>query len=573
MLAAVGVGPEALMAVLAERNSWAYFTADGPVDVGALKGHLASYLASYMVPQAFLQLDELPLTANGKVDKRALPQIQGASGHHEIKQPATELQQTLLGMYQKALGLDEVSVDDDFFEIGGTSLTAAKVMMSAMMANLPIGYQDVFDARTVEGLERMVMAKRADGSAASPDVEDVEPQPQKGQPESEIQRVLAHNTPEFVDEASTGDLGNVLITGAMGFLGSHVLYELLHRARKIYAVVHARKDRSALNRLDSVTYYYFELGNKALELFREKVEVLDGDITDSSFVESLAGFDVQTVINCAASVKHFADFDALYKINVDGVENLADYRLATGARLVHVSTASVAGDFVGADRGDMVLTESVLDMGQDVTANAYVHTKYLAEKVIFQKVADQGIDAKIMRVGNLMSREKDGEFQANFTTNNFMNTLRSYVALGCFPVSELDEREEFSPIDETARAILLLAGAPSEFTVFHVLNSHTVEMGNVILAMQRCGYDIEIVTEGEFQSRLRDALARDDANAYVAPLVNYRLDDDEMRYELSSDNSFTIKALYRLGFQWSITDMGYLEAAIRMIGLLGFFEM
>ena len=113
----------------------------------------------------------------------------------------------------------------------------------------------------------------------------------------------------------------------------------------------------------------------------------------------------------------------------------------------------------------------------------------------------------------------------------------------------------------------------SEFTVFHVLNSHTVEMGNVILAMQRCGYDIEIVTEGEFQSRLRDALARDDVNAYVAPLVNYRLDDDEMRYELSSDNSFTIKALYRLGFQWSITDMGYLEAAIRMIGLLGFFEM
>ena len=359
----------------------------------------------------------------------------------------------------------------------------------------------------------------------------------------------------------------------MGFLGSHVLYELLHHARKIYAVVHAWKDRSALNRLDSVMYYYFELGNKALELFREKVEVLDGDITDSSFVESLAGFDVQTVINCAASVKHFADFDALYKINVDGVENLADYRLATGARLVHVSTASVAGDFVGADRGDMVLTESVLDMGQDVTANAYVHTKYLAEKVILQKVADQGIDAKIMRVGNLMSREKDGEFQANFTTNNFMNTLRSYVALGCFPVSELDEREEFSPIDETARAILLLAGAPSEFTVFHVLNSHTVEMGNVILAMQRCGYDIEIVTEGEFQSRLRDALARDDVNAYVAPLVNYRLDDDEMRYELSSDNSFTIKALYRLGFQWSITDMGYLEAAIRMIGLLGFFEM
>ena len=123
-------------------------------------------------------------------------------------------------------------------------------------------------------------------------------------------------------------------------------------------------------------------------------------------------------------------------------------------------------------------------MGQDVTANAYVHTKYLAEKFILQKVADQGLDAKIMRVGNLMSREEDGEFQ----------------------------------------------------------------------------------------SRLRDALACDDINAYVAPLVNYRLDDDEIRYELPSDNSFTIKALYRLGFQWSITEMSYLEAAIRMIGLLGAYS-
>ncbi|MBP3884512.1 MAG: amino acid adenylation domain-containing protein, partial [Olsenella sp.] len=554
----------------------AYFTAEGEVDPAELRAHLGSYLASYMVPQAVMRLDEMPLTANGKVDKRALPEIREVRGSREVRQPATKLQKQLLGMYQKALGTEQVGVDDDFFEMGGTSLTAAKVMMAAMVADLPITYQDIFDARTVEGLERVVLDKREDDSGTTTaTTEGVEPRPQGDQPGPGIERALAHNTAEFVDEVVAGDLGNVLVTGATGFLGMHVLFDLLKNTQgTIYAVVREKPNVDAVTRLNAAMYYYFDFGDKALDVFRERVVVVEGDIADPSFAESISDLDIQTVINCAASVKHFADFDFLYEANVVGAKNLAEYCLARGARLVHVSTISVAGDFVGERRPDnMVLAESALDIGQDVTSNAYVHTKYLAEELILQKVAHEGLDAKIMRVSNLMSREEDGEFQANFNTNNFMNTLRSYTTLGCFPVSEMDEREEFSPIDETARAIVLLAGTPSAFTVFHPINSHTVEMGNVILAMQRCGYDIDVVSDEAFQSRLKDALARDDINAYVAPLVNYHLDDDEMRHELSYDNSFTTKALYRLGFQWSITEMGYLETAIRMIGLLGFFDM
>ena len=178
-----------------------------------------------------------------------------------------------------------------------------------------------------------------------------------------------------------------------------------------------------------------------------------------------------------------------------------------------------------------------------------------------------------MRMGNLMSRQLDGEFQMNFATNNFMSTLRSYVALGCFPVDEMDEGDEFSPIDEVARAIVLLSGTDSKFTVFHAYNSHTVEMGNIILAMQQCGINIDVVEPDEFVRRLHAALADDAINGYVSPLVNYNLDDDEMRYELDSDNRFTVKALYRLGFQWSITELGYLRQAIDMMQLLGFFDM
>ena len=81
------------------------------------------------------------------------------------------------------------------------------------------------------------------------------------------------------------------------------------------------------------------------------------------------------------------------------------------------------------------------------------------------------------------------------------------------------------------------------------------------------------VDDDTFEERLRAALADDAINAYVSPLVNYSLDDDDMRFENPVTNTFTVKALYRLGFQWSITETHYLEQAIQMMEMLGFFDL
>ncbi len=552
----------------------AYFTADGPVDVSDLRAHLTAYLAAYMVPQAFLQLDELPLTANGKVDKRALPEVRETMAGRKIKQPTTELQEQLLDMFRKATGIDDIGVDDDFFEVGGTSLTAAKVMMAGMVADIPIVYQDVFDAPTVEALERLILAKRGPDPDAKPadapsDAPADAPAEAKGLPQP---RALAHNRIEFVGEVVPGTLGNVLLTGATGYLGSHVLRELVHTTDAVVYCLVRDAEQTAEERLTSSMFYYFEEDYKPY--MGGRVVVVRGDITDPASLREAMALDFQTVMNCAASVKHFASLDFLRHVNTDGVANLARMCVEKGARLVHVSTVSVAGDTVG-NRWDRLptLTEDTLELGQETASNGYVHSKYLAERLILEMVDEEGLDAKIMRVGNLMSRQVDGEFQVNFATNNFMSTLRSYAALGCFPVDEMDENEEFSPIDEVAHAIVLLAGTDRRFTVFHPYNSHTVEMGNIVLAMQQVGIDVDIVEPCEFVRRLRSALADDAVNAYVSPLVNYNLDDDEIRYELESDNRFTVKALYRLGFQWSITGLHYLRQAIEMMQLLGFFDL
>ena len=278
--------------------------------------------------------------------------------------------------------------------------------------------------------------------------------------------------------------------------------------------------------------------------------------------EEVRKYDFKTVINCAASVKHFADLNFLMEANVELVDKVIELCLETGARLIHTSTISVGGD-IPADTSDSVrLTEDSLDIGQITETNGYVYTKYLAEQHVLKAIDEKNLDAKIMRLGNLMSRSSDGEFQMNFSTNNFFRTLWAYAALGRVPVSALDEKVEYSPINETAKALLLLAATDRKFTVFHPYNSHTVEMGDIIQSMNLVGFSVKTVGDAEFNERLKKAMADEKLSTTVSPLLVYDTGEDANLKETPADNSFTTKALYRLGFKWSLTDMEYLEKAI-----------
>ena len=117
-----------------------------------------------------------------------------------------------------------------------------------------------------------------------------------------------------------------------------------------------------------------------------------------------------------------------------------------------------------------------------------------------------GLDAKIMRVGNLMARNKDGEFQINAKVNRFLGRLRAYHAIGCFPYSSYYMTIELVPIDCTIAAVLRLARTSGSCRVFHPYNNHTLFMGDIILIMKDFGISIEMVEDYVFQSALSSAM-------------------------------------------------------------------
>jgi acyl carrier protein len=126
-----------------------------------LRDFVRAYLPEYMVPQAFVSLPTLPLTINGKIDRRALPPpaLERPEAADDEATPRTPLEATLAALWAKELRLDRVGVHDDFFELGGHSLLATHVLLrirAALQVELPLSI--IFEAPTVSGLAEAIEA-------------------------------------------------------------------------------------------------------------------------------------------------------------------------------------------------------------------------------------------------------------------------------------------------------------------------------------------------------------------------------------------------------------------------------
>ncbi|SFX81244.1 amino acid adenylation domain-containing protein, partial [Thermoactinomyces sp. DSM 45891] len=146
----------------------AYVVGEG--SIGEWRDHLKSQLPNYMVPTHFVEMDEMPLTPNGKIDRKALPKPVGKSVSEDRVLPRTPAEELVASVWSQVLGVEGISIHDSFFERGGHSLLATQVvsrLQEAFQIELPV--RELFEYSTVETLaNRLNQLRQGDKKSEIP---------------------------------------------------------------------------------------------------------------------------------------------------------------------------------------------------------------------------------------------------------------------------------------------------------------------------------------------------------------------------------------------------------------------
>nr|ACJ60949.1 VEG7 [uncultured soil bacterium] len=148
-------GVDQAVVVARDERLIGYVVSDAGVDPAQLREQIGEVLPDYMVPAAVVVLDALPVTANGKIDRAALPDPD-FSARASDREPVTEAERMLCALFAEVLGQERVGVDDSFFELGGDSILAMRLVARALRDGMTFSAPEVFEHRTPAGLAAIV---------------------------------------------------------------------------------------------------------------------------------------------------------------------------------------------------------------------------------------------------------------------------------------------------------------------------------------------------------------------------------------------------------------------------------
>ncbi len=536
----------------------AFYTKNKGIDVTEkeILSSVSKKLPSYMVPDAVVCLPEMPQTMSGKTDLKALSLLEVKLEKNYVK-PRDEDEKYIALCMGDVLSLEKVGADDNFFDIGGNSLD-----ISALIIKLEerFGEGKIDTAMIYQYPTPALLKGKLEGSIKET----------KGNPLSVMNyRGFSELLSKDGIKRKKKDPGNILITGVTGYLGIHILFDILNRPDDfkghIYCLARSKDGNSAEKRVRTSLFYYRD--SDFGESYKSKWEVIDGDISEDDIDNFEFEHPVNTVINCAAKVSHFAADDSLSLINTKGVDKLIDFCLRNNATLCQLSTISVCGAFKDSSV-QRTFSETDFFNGQEIS-NKYILSKYNAEYNIFRAAIDKGLDFKIIRIGNLQGRISDGEFQMNLNTNAFTRQLSSYVKIGAVPDKVYSSKVNFSPVDDTAHMTASLVASEGELRIFHVYPPDEAPYSTLFDVLEKIGYPIEILNEKKFENRVSDLKHQKGGDKILSGILTERPD---LSYTAPLVvNSLTLDALKDLSERWHVMTEDYFTKYLTLLDDMGMF--
>lgn len=426
--------------------------------VAEFRKQLLQTLPAYMIPDRFEFIDHMPLNAHGKIDKDSL-QLSRYSATDDISlshlDPA-DYEAIISTVWAWHLHRETLEYTDDFFESGGDS-----IMLMQVYAALPgrlkkhMSVQDFYTYPDTKSLaeeirnkehgallsekekEQLIIRELLEDAKLKMDIRITEvPDPE----------VLA--TPRFI-----------FLTGATGFVGAHLLYELLQQTDgpAIYCLVRAQDTTQAMERLRQ-TFHKFKL--EWQEEQAEKIIPVTGDLSQPFFgiaeqYYNCIAEQTDVIYHSGSSVSYLQPYAVIKGSNIDGLQEII--RLATTKKVKYLALLSSMGVFSwGRPFTGTTWMSETDDIDQNLAAVSrdlgYIKSKWVMERMM-QEAVNKGLPVINFRLGFAVCNGTTG---ATVMSQWWGSLVRSCVATGAFPLV-MGLKDELTTVDYMAKAIVHIA--------------------------------------------------------------------------------------------------------------------
>lgn len=360
---------------------------------------------------------------------------------------------------------------------------------------------------------------------------------------------------------------SVLLTGATGFLGAHLLYDLCRLTNAtIYCLVRAGSVRQARQRLEENVARY-----TGLALPAERILPIIGDLAQPRLGISSASFEqltggVDAILHNGALLNHLAGYDRLRAANVMSTVELL--RLAGSKKpkwMYYVSSMIAAND----RDGDGNLLEQLPAANPSGITGGYPQSKWVSEKLLAE-AHNRGFGVTVFRPGVICGRSDTGAWAV--THDHLLLLLKGCLQVGCAPESPL--RVDLNPVDFVSESIVRLSLARPEHPVLQLSNPNPVPWVTILEWMNEFGYPLPVAP---FDIWLKRHLARIDEDNALFPLLPIYLEESgagkrelEVAKMAHASREFTAPMLAAANLAWPAVDQELFRKYVRYCIACGF---
>lgn len=432
-----------------------------------IRSVLQNNLPRQITPSYYVIRDKMPLMASGKVDRSALSYNPEELRHAKDIYVAAEsdVEKQLVLIWRALLRLSRIGVTDNFFSLGGSSFTVTQLIYQVQEKfNTTFDARNFLDNPTIQHLSKLI--ERGD-SANIPEQDYLHDLNLLESVHFDIDR----------HQPTSKDIKNVFLTGASGFLGTHILDSLLQNTKvMIYCLVNAESIEHGWQKIESQANKY------NLQLQKNRIKLVIGDIGETYFGLTQENYQVlaekvDCIYHAAAQVNHILSYNILRKTNVLGSVEILRLAAHSKKKKIHyVSSLSAV------ERNQSnVIEEQPMTLIDKQVQGGYNQTKWVVEW-LFAKAIEKGFDITLYRAGTIGAGTSENIW--NQQDNHLLRLIIGCIQMGAAPSWQLPI--DISPVDKVAEFIIHASlDENHRHTVYNLCNSNAFSWHDLMLVLKK----------------------------------------------------------------------------------------